>query len=107
VPCGKLRLDKPAARNFTGFKELFVRSRTLEPSDPYRKLAASAYFLRVSAKKVIVLFPASAASSGRYPALLLGFSKPWPASGYILISTLLPSCFKVAANFFTDSGGMP
>jgi hypothetical protein len=39
------------------------------------------HFFNVSARNFVVRFQASAASSGRYPSLLLGFSNACPAFG--------------------------
>src|ERR1700722_161909 len=47
---------------------------------PWWRSYGAAYFFRLSARKATVRFHASAASVARYPSLLLGFSKAWPAS---------------------------
>ena len=39
------------------------------------------YFFKYVARNTVVRFHASAVSVARYPSLLFGFSKPWPASG--------------------------
>ena len=58
-----------------------LRMTAMEWGFPQPSVGSASYFLRLAARNSTVRFQASAASAGRYPALLLGFSKAWPASG--------------------------
>jgi hypothetical protein len=77
VPSGKWKFIK----NMLG-KMRAPKSMVLSTRRNFLELKIEVhYFFKVSARNLVVRFQASAASSARYPSLLLGFSKACPALG--------------------------